>query len=108
MSRSLRSIVIRGFIAALLLAGIAALAGHNLFPDLPTWKVTLYVLGGSAAAFAVVLTATVASLQFRQFVIRKGGTDTQWFWFSSEPGGLVKLREEARAELDVRSDSKAI
>jgi hypothetical protein len=38
-----------------------------------------------------VLTAT-----YVQFIQRMGGTDPQWFWFSAEPPGLVKLREEAR------------
>ena len=97
MSRSAQSNVIRGCIAVVLLAGLAAFVGNGLFPGMPVWRVVLYAFLGAVGAFAVVLAATVGSLQLRQLVMRKGGTDTQWFWFSSEPDGLLKLREEARA-----------
>jgi hypothetical protein len=100
MSRSVRSNVIRGCIAVVLLAGLAAFVGNSLFPGIPTWRVVLYAVAGGVAAFAVVLAVAVGSLQFRQLVIRKGGTDPQWFWFSSEPEGLRKLREEARSAAD--------
>jgi hypothetical protein len=98
MSRSVQSNVIRGCIAVVLLAGLAAFVGNSIFPGIPTWTAVLYALVGGVGAFAVVLAVTVGSLQFRQFVMRKGGTDAQWFWFSSEPEGLLKLREEARSE----------
>jgi hypothetical protein len=97
MSRGVQSNIIRGCIAVVLLAGLAAVVGNSLFPGIPMWRVVMYALVGGVGAFAVVLAVTVASLQFRQFVIRKGGTDAQGFWFSSEPEGLLKLREEARA-----------
>ena len=47
-------------------------------------------------AFAVLVAITVASLALAQFVLRKGGTDPQWFWFSGEPPGLQNLREQQR------------
>ena len=100
MSRSLQSNVIRGSIAAVLLACLAAFVGTSLFPDMPIWKVLLYALAAAAAAFAVGVAVVAASLQFRQFVLRKGATDPQWFWFPSEPKGLLALREEAGSAAD--------
>jgi hypothetical protein len=28
--------------------------------------------------------------------LRKGGTDTAWFWFNTEPKGLMAVREKIR------------
>ena len=44
-----------------------------------------------------LLVLVVCSLQFSQFILRMGGTDAQWFWFSSEPKGLAALRDQAPA-----------
>ena len=87
--------ILRGLAAAVLLAGLAAIVGQSIVPDVSTTTVVLYGLGGAAIAFAVVLAASVASLQFRQAVLRRGGTDPQWF--GHEPEGLVRQREAMRA-----------
>jgi hypothetical protein len=36
---------------------------------------------------------SVIYLNVYEWVLRKGGTDTAWFWFNSEPKGLMALRE---------------
>jgi len=41
---------------------------------------------------------SVIYLNVYQWVLRKGGTDTAWFWFSSEPKGLIAMREKLRKE----------
>jgi hypothetical protein len=78
--------------AALLLGGLAVVAGAQLAPD----RSLLSTLGFSAAAFvAVVAAIAVAALVIgtvMQWVLRHGGTDTQWFWFPSDPRGLEQLR----------------
>lgn len=33
-------------------------------------------------------------LNVYQWALRKGGTDTAWFWFNSEPKGLMAMREK--------------
>ena len=38
----------------------------------------------------VFLAGTWLTLTFNQWVLRKGGTDTQWLWFASEPPGLKR------------------
>jgi hypothetical protein len=39
---------------------------------------------------------SVIYLNVYEWVLRKGGTDTAWFWFNSEPKGLTALREKLR------------
>jgi hypothetical protein len=36
---------------------------------------------------------SVIYLNISQWVLRKGGTDTAWFWFNGEPKGLMAVRE---------------
>jgi hypothetical protein len=54
---------------------------------------------------ALIILGAICSLQFSQFILRMGGTDAQWFWFPSEPRGLVGLREEQREGKAVRDES---
>ena len=49
------------------------------------------------ANLRIVVVGAVVSLTVSQFVLRHGGTDVQWFWFRSEPQGLVQLRAQAKA-----------
>lgn len=84
-------------LAMLLLAALACVAGSHLAPRLPLPTVLLYSALGVLAAGAVLLLVVVVSLTVSQWVLRNGGTDTQWFWFSGEPPGLQKLRAEAQA-----------
>ena len=44
------------------------------------------------------MVGTIPVLTFYQFILRNGGTDPQWFWFSSEPRGLVALREQSKQQ----------
>jgi hypothetical protein len=39
---------------------------------------------------------SVIYLNVYEWVLRKGGTDTAWFWFNTEPKGLMALREKLR------------
>ena len=84
-------------LATLLLAVIAGVAGSRLAPSLPLPTVLLYSGLGVLALGALLLLVIVVSSTVSQWILRKGGTDTQWFWFSGEPPGLQKLRAEAQA-----------
>ena len=84
--------------AAILLVALAGVAGTQLAPGIPLPTVLLYSAVGAAALFAILVVATVASLTFRQFILRKGGADTQWFWFSGEPKGLEQLRDQRASQ----------
>lgn len=85
-------------LAALLLAALVVVAGSHLAPTVPLPTVFLYSVVGVVAGGAVLLVAIVVSLTVSQWVLRHGGTDAQWFWFSGEPPGLQKLRAEAQAK----------
>ncbi len=88
--------IVRIATAVLLLAGFAAFVGARLFPALSPLTVVVDAGLGVFALVAGLVVVAVVSLTFRQFILRRGGTDPQWFWFPREPDGLVRLREEAR------------
>jgi hypothetical protein len=88
--------IVKALFAAILLAALAAVAGERLAPGIPLPTVLLYSAMGAAALFAILVVVTVASLTFRQFILRMGGTDTQWLWFSGEPKGLELLRSQGK------------
>ncbi|MES2952875.1 MAG: hypothetical protein V4858_30460 [Pseudomonadota bacterium] len=89
--------VVRLVLAAELLLALAAVAGADLVPTVPLPMLLLYAAVGGLLLVAVVVLAAVASLTVSQFVLRHGGTDAQWFWFRSEPPGLVELRRQTKA-----------
>ena len=84
-------------LAGLFLTALAGVAGSHLAPKLPLLTVLFYSALGVLAAGALLLVVAVLSLTISQWVLRNGGTDAQWFWFSGEPPGLQQLRAEARA-----------
>ena len=85
--------------AMLLLAALAVVAGSQLAPKVPLPMVLLYSAIGVLALCAMLVVALIVFATVAQWVLRKGGTDPQWFWFSGEPPGLQKLRAEARAQV---------
>ena len=84
-------------LAAVLLLGLVCVAAADLAPRVPLPMVLLYATAGGLVLVAIVIAGAVLSLTVSQFVLRQGGTDAQWFWFRSEPQGLVQLRAEAKA-----------
>ena len=91
-------VAIKVALAAVLLAFLAGIAGSQLAPNLPLYSVLLYSAVGAVVLFFTLVIATIATLTFAQFILRKGGTDVQWLWFSADPQGLVQLRAQARAQ----------
>jgi heme A synthase len=85
--------------AMLLLATLAVVAGSQLAPKVPLPMVLLYSAIVVLALGAMLVVALIVFATVAQWVLRKGGTDPQWFWFSGEPPGLQKLRAEARAQV---------
>ena len=79
-------------LAAVLLVALVSLPAKELAPGVPFGELLLYCAGGVAGVVALLILGAVCSLQLAQFILRSGGTDTQWFWFSSEPKGLALLR----------------
>ena len=90
--------VILAVAALAALATLAGVAGSQLAPNLPLGKVLLFCAAGAVLLIGVLVLAAVATATFGQFILRKGGTDTQWFWFASEPPGLLKIRKQIAAE----------
>lgn len=90
-----KQVAAKAFFATILLSMLAGVAGSQLAPKVPLHLVLLYSAFGAVLLFVVLVLATVTTLTFLQFILRKGGTDPQWFWFAAEPPGLVHLREQA-------------
>lgn len=80
-------------VAVVSLAAVAAVVGSQFVPQVPIGTVLLWSAVGAIALFGVVTVAAIALLTFQQFILRKGGTDAQWFWFSGEPKGLAQQRD---------------
>lgn len=91
-----KQVALKTLLATVLLAALAGVAGSQLAPKVPLQWVLIYSALGAAALLLVLVIATVVTLTVTQFILRKGGTDTQWLWFSAEPRGLEHLRAQAR------------
>ena len=83
-------------IALALLVGIVVVAAQDLAPNMSYAKLFAYIFIGLAALAVNLVGLSVIYLNISQWVLRKGGTDTAWFWFNSEPKGLMALREKLR------------
>ena len=73
------------FIAGLLIIGLIVLAAQDLAPNMSYAKLFVYIFIGLAALAVTLVGLSVIYLNVYEWVLRKGGTDTAWFWFNSEP-----------------------
>jgi uncharacterized membrane protein len=73
------------FIAGLLIIGLIVLAAQDLAPNMSYAKLFVYIFFGLAALAVTLVGLSVIYLNVYEWVLRKGGTDTAWFWFNSEP-----------------------
>ena len=83
-------------VALALLVGIVVVAAQDLAPNMSYAKLFAYILIGLAALAVNLVGLSVIYLNVYEWVLRKGGTDTAWFWFNSEPKGLMAVREKIR------------
>jgi hypothetical protein len=83
-------------VALALLIGIVVVAAQDLAPQMSYAKMFAYIFLGLAALAVNLVGLSVIYLNVYEWVLRKGGTDTAWFWFNSEPKGLMALREKLR------------
>jgi len=81
-------------VALALLVGIVVVAAQDLAPNMSYAKLFAYIFIGLAALAVNLVGLSVIYLNVYQWVLRKGGTDTAWFWFNSEPKGLMALRDK--------------
>ncbi len=79
-------------LALVLLWAGAAVVAMQLMPHKPLMQSWLQLTLGAGAVLLCLVAAAVASLTLMQWILRRGGTDTQWLWFASEPDGLVRQR----------------
>jgi hypothetical protein len=92
-------------IAAIAIVGLVAMAARQLVPSVTFGQLLLYCAVGVVGIMALIILGAICSLQFSQFILRAGGTDAQWFWFPSEPKGLVALREQQSRGKGTRDES---
>ena len=81
-------------VALALLVGIVVVAAQDLVPHMSYAKLFAYIFIGLAALAVNLVGLSVIYLNVYEWVLRKGGTDTAWFWFNSEPKGLMALRDK--------------
>jgi hypothetical protein len=80
-------------LAGILIAGLIVVAAQDLVPHMSYTKLFAYIFIGLAALAANLVGLSVIYLNVYEWVLRKGGTDTAWFWFNTEPKGLMAVRE---------------
>ena len=85
-------------VALALLVGIVVVAAQDLAPNMSYAKLFAYIFIGLAALAVNLVGLSVIYLNVYEWVLRKGGTDTAWFWFNSEPKGLMAVRERLRKD----------
>jgi hypothetical protein len=85
--------VLRVALAAALIAAIVVYIAAQVAPGVSS----LAVLGYTALAGLSVVALVALRLAFGQWILRLGGTDTQWLWFRSEPRGLEAMRRDENA-----------
>ena len=83
-------------VALALLVGIVVVAAQDLAPNMSYAKLFAYIFIGLAALAVNLVGLSVIYLNVYEWVLRKGGTDTAWFWFNTEPKGLMAVREKIR------------
>ena len=83
-------------VALAMLVGIVAVAAQDLAPQMSYAKLFAYIFIGLAALAVNLVGLSVIYLNVYEWILRKGGTDTAWFWFNTEPKGLMALREKLR------------
>jgi hypothetical protein len=81
-------------VALALLIGIVVVAAQDLAPNMSLAKLFAYSFIGLVALAVNLVGLSVIYLNVYLWVLRKGGTDTAWFWFKSEPKDLMALREK--------------
>ena len=84
-------------LAAVLIGAVLVVAARSLVPSMPFATLLFWCAVVAGAFLLVSILWAFLTLQLGQWALRRGGTDVQWFWFKSEPKGLVALREQQRS-----------
>ena len=87
-----RTLFLKSLAAIVALFGLAALVGRDLFPAVPINEILLWAAAAGLAGMAFLIVTIIVTAQFRQWVLRRGGTDASWRWFPSDPPGLEQQR----------------
>lgn len=84
--------LLKVLVAAVAITLLISVPALRIAPNLSYVGLAALILSALVGLLGVAL----AALYVAQFVLRHGGTDTQWLWFPGEPPGLQKLREEQK------------
>lgn len=92
MLNTAQKTAVKLLICAVLLIALVAFAAHSMAPQMSYALIFAYALLGFSLLGIALVGLSLIYLSIYQWVLRKGGTDPAWFWFNSEPKGLVALR----------------
>lgn len=91
-------LTVKIFSATFMLVGLVVFAAQDVVPNISYTKLFGYIFLGLAVFVVNLVGLSVIYLNVHQWVLRKGGTDVAWFWFSSESKGMIAMREKLRKE----------
>ena len=80
-------------VALVLLVAAVVVTAQDLAPNIEYAKMFAFIFIGFVALTVILVGLIWIYFNIDQWVLRKGGTDTAWFCFSSETKGLMALRE---------------
>ena len=87
---------IKLLVCGVVLTGAIGFMVRLLWPAIGWGTMTLYVLMGwgilAGLLLVLVINAAISSW-VNQWILRKGGTDTQWLWLPADPPGLPADRK---------------
>jgi hypothetical protein len=94
--------LIKILLSIIMLSGLMAIAANDLAPSVPIFSI-LITLAALAGVLLVVLGVVIIMAgTLNQSVIRRGGMDTSWLWFNSDPPGFEKIKDELKNSEDTK------
>jgi len=77
-------------VAVTAISAIILMAGSQVAPHIPSWKILSGAAAIAAVLIGVVLTYAFVAGSFRQLLLRWGAIDTQWLWMPDYPEGFKR------------------
>lgn len=90
--KTTRQFTLKLAILALALVALMIIFSNDVVPHVPKLTVLAYTVGTLCALAACLFTVIVVKAGINQYVLNRGGIDTAWLWFGSNPQGLNQVQ----------------
>jgi hypothetical protein len=94
--------IIKIIIAILLISSLISIAFIDIAPNMSLVSFLIACAIAAAIFLILLIIGIIGGGLFNQYMIRRGGTDTSWLWFNSDPPGFEKLKDELKESEDTK------